>query len=56
MALTDPLLKSVKYLVEEFHSVGEDISDTSPYLEHLCITIEQCFVKGMKSGERKLYQ
>ena len=54
MSLSDPLLKSVKYLVQEFHSVGQVINDASPYLEQLCTTVEQCFLKGIKTGEKTL--
>jgi len=54
MSVTDPLLKSVKYLVQEFHSVGQNVIDDSPYLEQLCTTVEQCFFKGLKTGKNKL--
>jgi len=50
MSLTDPLLKSVKFLIQEFHSIGEAVMDESAYLEQFCATLEQCFLKGMKQG------
>uniref|UniRef100_H2Z5N0 RUN domain-containing protein n=1 Tax=Ciona savignyi TaxID=51511 RepID=H2Z5N0_CIOSA len=51
MSLTDPLLKSLKYLIEEFLSVGENVCDESPYLEQFCSTVEKCFMKGIKQGQ-----
>nr|XP_002124133.1 uncharacterized protein LOC100181711 [Ciona intestinalis] len=51
MSVTDPLLKSLKYLIEEFYSVDEKVTDESPYLEQFCITVEKCFTKGMKPGQ-----
>lgn len=51
MSLMDPLLKSVKFLIQEFHSVGEVVTDDNVYLDKFCNTVEQCFVKGIKQGK-----
>ncbi|XP_077967419.1 uncharacterized protein LOC144421079 [Styela clava] len=50
MSVTDPLIKSLKYLIEEFYSVGEVITDESPYLASFCQTIEHSFTQGIKLG------
>ena len=50
MSTTDPVLKSMKYLIQEFHLTREKIEDTNPYFEQFCQTLELCFLKGIKQG------